>query len=184
MALQYRKQHIVTPPLGVRILIVEDHATVRESLRFLFTVAGVKQILEANTTEEALLTLQKHRVDLVLLDVPKAAYDEMENLTTIKAVDSSLPVLVHSFNDSSRLLSRCYHLGAAGFVRKGQDKNLLIKAVRTVASGRLAWTPQRLRLVNQADAIYGSPRATRSHRHGLTGNKPLHPDNSSKLSSH
>lgn len=133
------------------ILLVDDHPTMCESLRYVFTVAGAKEIREAATSEEAIGAIQEHAVDVVLLDVALGDDDGLEVLRKIKAIDASLPVLIHSFHDHRRLLASSYHSGAAGYVIKGTDKNELIGAVRQAARGRSNWTIAQTRQIRQAD---------------------------------
>ncbi len=138
--------------MEVRILIVDDHPTVRESLRFVFAAAAIEQIMEATTCGEALDTLRNRRVDVVLLDIMLRHENGLDALQQIKAIDPDAAVLVHSYSDNPRLLSRSFHGGAAGYVVKGEDKNALIQAVRNAAAGGSVWTAEQRILIRELDA--------------------------------
>lgn len=131
--------------MEIRILIVDDHPTVRESLRYVFAAAGIGRLREATTWQEAIDAAREGDVDLVALDVALRAGNGLDILRDIKCLDASVPVLVHSYHDHPRLLSHCFHLGAAGYVVKGNDKNELIRAVRQTAVATTCGPPSNVR---------------------------------------
>ena len=55
--------------MDVRILIVDDHATVRESLRFVFAAAGIEQITDDAIRHDTVEAVRQLPLDLVVLDV-------------------------------------------------------------------------------------------------------------------
>lgn len=146
----------------VRILIVDDHPTVRESLRFVFTAAGIEQIMEATTCQQAIDAVREGDVDLVLLDVALRDKNGLNALRDIKSLDASVAVLVHSYHDNPRLLSCCFHLGAAGYVVKGNDKNDLICAVRQAVVGDSVWTAEQLAQIREEKDEFHERDARRS----------------------
>jgi DNA-binding NarL/FixJ family response regulator len=145
--------------MEIRILIVDDHPTVRESLRYVFAAAGIGRLREATTWQEAIDAAREGDVDLVALDVALRAGNGLDILRDIKCLDASVPVLVHSYHDHPRLLSHCFHLGAAGYVVKGNDKNELIRAVRQTAVGDHVWTAEQCARIRQWDAECGDSRS-------------------------
>lgn len=137
--------------MDVRILIVDDHPGVRESLQFVFAASGMRQIMEATTCEEAIEIIQNRRSDVVLLDVSLPGESGLDAMRKLIAIEPSLPVLVHSYHDSPRVLSHSFYQGAAGYLVKGFDKNYLIDAVRRVAAGDRLWTAEQMLQIRQAD---------------------------------
>lgn len=135
-----------------QILIVDDHSMLRESLRFVFAVAGMERIREATSCEEAVGLTRTTRVDVVLLGITVDERDVVELLRKIKATDPAVAILVHSFHDSPQLLSRSFHAGAAGYLVKGENKNSLIRAIRQAVAGDKVWTTEQLGKIRQADA--------------------------------
>ncbi len=138
-----------------QVLIVDDHALVRESLRFVFAVAGIDRVWEATECKEAVGVTRANRIDVVLLDTNVDEQDGIDLLRKIKATDPAVAILVHSFHDSPRLLSRSFHAGAAGYLIKGEDKNSLIHAVRQAVAGEKVWTTEQMGEIRQADAEAG-----------------------------
>ena len=148
--------------MDARILIVDDHATVRESLRYVFSAAGMDRIMEANGSEQALRIMRDHEIELVLLDVMLRNNDDIDVFRKIHAVDGSIPVLIHSYYDDPRLLTRGFHLGAAGYVVKGRDKNALIQAIRQAAAGDTAWTSEQMARIHDLEADVGNVEPKRA----------------------
>jgi two-component system, NarL family, invasion response regulator UvrY len=142
---------------NTRLLIVDDHGRVRESLQFVFGAAGMRHLEEATTCHDALCIVQKGLTDVVLLDLNLRDGDGLETLRKMKGIDSDLPVLIHSYHDGSRMLSRSYHSGACGYLVKGGDKNILIDAVRKASQGESVWTFEQRERIHEADAENGTP---------------------------
>ena len=142
--------------MDLRLLIVDEHPTVRESLRFLFSTAKFTQIREAVSHQEALDAARDQAVDLVLLDVALRHQAGPQTLRQIKMAAPSLPVLIHTFDDNASVLTRCFRLGACGYLVKGLDKNELLDSVRRAAQGERLWTPEQLKRIRQTSFSSGS----------------------------
>ncbi len=125
--------------MDARLLIVDEHPTVREALRFVFASVGVKQIEEVTTGGAACQAVRERTFDAVLLDPFLSQRNGLDALQVIKAWDPSLPVLIHSYYDNPRLVARCYQLGADDFLVKGEDKDKLVQAVQKATSGDGHW---------------------------------------------
>jgi len=138
--------------MDVRVLIVDDHATIRESLLFVFAAEGWEHVMEASTCEEALHILRTRPVDVVLLDVALGCSNGINALPELRAIAPSAAILMHSHRDSPQLLWLSIEQGAAGYVVKGQDKNLLLDAIRRVAEGERAWTTEQEAQIREWDA--------------------------------
>jgi DNA-binding NarL/FixJ family response regulator len=147
--------------LNTRLLIVDSHGTVREALRFVFAAAGMHQLEEAATCHDAICAVQKGPTDVVLLDLTLRDGAGLEMIRKIRAINADLPVLIHSYHDSAGMLSRSYHLGACGYVLKGEDKNSLIDSVRRAAQGCDVWTAEQMEQIRAIDArLKNSTEAT------------------------
>lgn len=144
--------------MDLTILIVDRHQAARQSLRHLFGAAGIEQeqIMEATHCDEALKTLCGQRVDVILLDLELSAEEGLDTLRAVKSRHGGAAVLMHSFHESDRLLSRCFHGGAGGYVMKGADKDALLSAVRQIATSGDSWTCEQLRRIQAVDANFGN----------------------------
>ena len=120
----------------MRILIVDDHAMVREGLKRIladeFEDAGFG---EAANATEALERLWKESWDLVLLDVSMHGRTGLDVLKEIRASASRMPVLVLSAHPEEQYAVRVLKAGAAGYLTKESAPQELFRAVRKVVSG-------------------------------------------------
>lgn len=120
----------------IRLLIVDDHALMREGLKQLFD--GESDIVvsaEASCGEEALTVLQNETVDLVLLDITIPGIHGVELITKIREIPNSPPVLVLSMHNEPQIAKRKLKAGASGYMTKDSSPKDLLEAVRKVASG-------------------------------------------------
>lgn len=138
------------------LLIVDDHAMIRQSLRVLFAADGIQNIVEAETCEETIGVLRTHDVAVVLLDLSLRHESGLDVLRCIKAMPRPPQVLMHSFHDEVLLLSRCYQASADGYLVKGTDRDVLLQAVYQAACGDEVWTTEQLQQIRLLDACCSS----------------------------
>jgi len=120
----------------IRLLIVDDHALMREGLKQLFEGEGdIAVSAEAGSGEEALTMLQNEAVDLVLLDITIPGIHGVELITKIRARPSSPPILVLSMHNEPQIAKRKLKAGASGYITKDSSPKNLLEAIRKVASG-------------------------------------------------
>lgn len=120
------------------ILVVDDHAVLREGLVAQInrepdlTVCG-----EAETARAAIDAVERLSPDLVLADITLPGRNGLELIRDLRAIRSSLPVLVLSMHDASLFAERVLRAGGRGYVSKQQSGSQLIKAIRHVLSGQI-----------------------------------------------
>jgi len=151
----------------VRVLIVDDHAMMREGLRRILEECGDIEIAaEARTGEEAVERVAEQDLDVVLLDVSLPGRGGVDALRQIKALRPSLPVLIVSMHPEEQYGLRVLAEGAAGYVMKERPPAELIGAIRKVASGGRYVTPSLAeRLVAQlSGGVSGRPHEVLSTR--------------------
>jgi DNA-binding NarL/FixJ family response regulator len=123
-------------PVMTRIVIADDHAVVRKGLRLILgdavglTIAG-----EASSADELLSLLRIIPADAVILDVGLGDRDGIEVLKQIRASYPRLPVLMMSMYSEDVYALRALRSGASGYIEKSVEPELLLAAVRRVASG-------------------------------------------------
>ena len=147
----------------IRILIVDDHAVVREGLRaFLALQDGLEIVGEAGDGEEALEQADRLRPDVILMDLVMPGLDGVGAMRALRhrAPDSRVIVLT-SFLDEDRVLP-AIQAGAAGYLLKNAEPSELARAIRLASRGEVIIDPTvAARLV---DAISG-PGARDPHEH-------------------
>ena len=120
----------------IRLLIVDDHALMREGLKQLFDGEGdIVVSAEAGSGEEALTILQHETVDLVLLDITIPGIHGVELITKIRELPNNPPILVLSMHNEPQIAKRKLKAGASGYITKDSSPKDLLGAIRKVASG-------------------------------------------------
>lgn len=123
--------------VNIRLLIADDHELIRDGLRLTFDGTDVDVVAEAANGQEAFDQLDQHDIDVALVDISMPEADGFRFLQLVETSGKRLPVVMHSIHD--RYIPRSRELGASGYVVKGQEKDVLLNAVRTVHSGGEFW---------------------------------------------
>ena len=121
----------------IKILVVDDHAIVREGLKQIVEdTSGLAVTGEAANEQETLELLRKHDFDVVLLDIAMTGRGGLEVLKQIKQEKPELPVLILSMYPEEQYAVRALKMGAAGYLTKVSAPDELIKAIKKIATGR------------------------------------------------
>jgi two-component system, NarL family, invasion response regulator UvrY len=121
----------------IKILVVDDHAIVREGLKQIVAdTSGLAVTGEAASEQETLELLRKHDFDVVLLDIAMTGRGGLEVLKQIKQEKPELPVLILSMYPEEQYAVRALKMGAAGYLTKVSAPNELINAIKKIATGR------------------------------------------------
>ncbi len=129
-------------PEPIRVLIVDDHAVVREGLRsYLELQDGIEVVGEAVDGEAAIAETDRLRPDVVLMDLVMPVLD---GAGAMKALRLRLPgvrvIVLTSFTGDDRLLP-AIQAGAAGYLLKNVQPAELARAVRAAAAGQALLDP-------------------------------------------
>lgn len=119
-----------------RILIVDDHAVVRDGLkRILNQQTGTMTFGEAGTPQEAFNLARKQEWDVVVLDLSLGGRSGLEVLAGLKQIRPRLPVLILSMHSEEQYARRAFKAGAAGYITKNSPSTELVRAVNKVIEG-------------------------------------------------
>ena len=125
------------PQGGKRVvLLVDDHAVVREGLRLLLETLLGLEVVQAGSGTEALAIATTRHIDVALLDARMPENDGVWTLQQIKKVKPELPVLMLSTYDTEEYVDRALESGAAGYLLKESSSQQLSEAIETALSGR------------------------------------------------
>lgn len=136
--------------MAIRMIVVDDHEVVRCGIRSLLQGENINIVAEGGSGEDAIHLVQKHKVDLILLDIRMPNGDGLNALGRIKLDKPDLPVLMLSSYDNPTYVARAVALGAAGYVLKGSPRDALVAAIQKAATGEGVWTRDELRRVTGA----------------------------------
>ncbi len=122
----------------LRVVLVDDHAVVREGYRRLLErTSDIQVVAEAANGEEAYRLICDEKPDVAVLDISLPGLGGIE---VTRRVISRLPnqkILMFSMHEDTVFSSRALQAGARGYVTKSAAPEVLIEAVRLVAAGKL-----------------------------------------------
>jgi two-component system invasion response regulator UvrY len=118
-------------------MLVDDHAVVRMGFKMLLeSDTDIKVIAEAESGELSIQRYVEHKPDVVVMDITMPGIGGLEAIERILAKDNSAKILVLSAHEDSVHPKRVLNAGAMGYLTKRSAAEELIKAIRTVASGK------------------------------------------------
>jgi len=123
----------------LKLLVVEDHALVREGLvRLLGQIEEDVKVFDSADFESALAMLDSEgEFDLLLLDLALPGIDGFAGLDILRRRYPSMPVAVVSAFDDTPPITRVMNLGASGFIPKAFSGEALLSAVGEVLAGNI-----------------------------------------------
>ena len=126
----------------VGVLLVDDHAVVREGYRLLLERAGDIRVLgEAADAAGAIAQFQALRPQVVVMDIALPGVSGIDALREIRSASPSARVLIFSMYEDAIFAQRALKAGAQGYVTKASAPATLVEAVRAVAAGKMYLTP-------------------------------------------
>jgi len=126
-----------------KILIVDDHAMIREGVRLLLEEQRLDaEVVEAGSLAEGLRRLEEHRdFDWVLLDLGLPDAGGLTALDRLRRVEAAPPIIVLSASEERGMVLECINRGAMGFVGKSSTGAAFVEALRLVFAGGIHLPP-------------------------------------------
>ena len=146
-------------PGSLHLLLVDDHAVVREGLKRILTASDSQwHITEASSGFEALEILRQKPLDLAIVDLSMPGMSGLELIQRIRGSFPSVMVLVLSMHAEEQYAVRAFKSGAKGYVTKCTAAEELVAAVVKVAAGG-AYVTTKLaeRMVQQFNGTLSGP---------------------------
>jgi DNA-binding NarL/FixJ family response regulator len=127
---------------GRTIMLVDDHAVVREGYRaVLHKQGGLLVVAEAADGAEAYRLFKTMRPDLVIMDLTLPGIGGIEALRRIRQWDPAARILVFTMHQNAAFAVQAIRAGARGYVTKTSPPDTLVRAVHDVFDGRIALSP-------------------------------------------
>jgi DNA-binding NarL/FixJ family response regulator len=121
----------------IRVAICDDHQIVRAGFKqILSEISDIEVVAEAANGREALDIARKESCDVMLLDISMPDHSGVDTLRTIKQGQPELPILILSVYPAQQYAVNLLKMGANGYLNKDCEADELMKAIRTVATGR------------------------------------------------
>ena len=126
----------------IRVLLVDDHAVVREGLRaFLELQDGIEVVGEAGDGAEGVAAVERLRPDVVLMDLVMPRLDGVGAMRELRRrLPGARVIVLTSFTDEEKLLP-ALQAGAAGYLLKNAEPAELARAVRAAHAGEALLDP-------------------------------------------
>ena len=126
----------------IRILLVDDHAVVREGYRRLLERrADLRVVAEAGSAEEALQIVREGLPDLIILDLSLPGMGGIELTQRILQRHPEAHILIFSMHRDPLFAAQALRAGALGYVTKSSRPDVLIQAVYKVAHREKVLSP-------------------------------------------
>ncbi len=120
----------------ISVLLVDDHAVVREGYRRLLEWAtGIRVVGEAANGADAVRLNQSLRPDVVVMDMAMPGVSGLDAMRGILAHAPQSRVLIFSMHEEAIFAERALQGGAFGYVTKSSAGEVLVEAVRAVSRG-------------------------------------------------
>jgi DNA-binding NarL/FixJ family response regulator len=148
-----------------KVLIVDDHPVVLSGCRSLFAGDSTVRIEEAADARSGHRAFVQKKPDVTVIDINLPDVSGFELMRRIRKEDPEARIIMFSMNDDPAFVVRAVEMGAQGYVSKGDDPRVLMRAVRKVAAGDNFISPHLAEAVTfSAAAIKASPATQMSAR--------------------
>jgi DNA-binding NarL/FixJ family response regulator len=120
----------------IKVLIVDDHAIMRDGIRALLSVNDdIEVVGEASEGKEAIKKVEQLKPDVIVMDIAMPGMDGMEATRQMVKGNSRAKVLILTQHDNKEYILSAIKAGAAGFVPKRAMGSELVSAIRAVSRG-------------------------------------------------
>jgi len=117
----------------IKILIADDHYLIAKLIKMMLLTADESYKVElAKSSSEVFSHIEKHKTDLILLDIDMPEIDGLQVLKKIKADKMEIKILMISNHTEAWVIKRALKLGADGYISKYADSDEILTAMRSV----------------------------------------------------
>jgi two-component system nitrate/nitrite response regulator NarL len=140
----------------IRLLLVDDHALVREGIRSsLLHYPAIVIVGEAGNGREAITKCRELKPDVVLIDLNMPEMGGLEAIPLLLKTCPAARIIVLTVHDAKEYVTQVLHSGAHGYVLKDTSPEELVRAVQSVADGQAFFSPSVSRVL-LADYVGGA----------------------------
>ena len=120
----------------VKLIVADDQEVIRQGLAVLLASREIRLVAEAATGNEAITLTERHKPDVLLLDVRMPDMDGLDALEQIRENTPATKVIMISAHDNPSYVARAVVLGAVHFLLKDVPGEAYVAAIhRAVAGG-------------------------------------------------
>ncbi len=126
----------------LRILLAEDHVTVREGVKLLINAQPDMEVVgEADDGEAAISQAAKVDPDIVIMDISMPHLNGLRATKKLRSISPKIQILILTRHTDDGYLQQLISAGANGYVLKQSAPGELINAIRIVADGKAYLDP-------------------------------------------
>lgn len=123
----------------IRVLLVDDHAVVRQGYRRLIEMhPDIDVVAEAEDAPSAYQAFKEGKPDVVVVDISMPGRGGIDLVRQIRQLDSNARILMFTMHASATYAQQAFRAGARGYVTKSSPPDVLVSAIRSVFTGRPA----------------------------------------------
>jgi two-component system response regulator NreC len=130
-------------PAAIRIVLADDHATVRRGLQLLLDAEeGFEVVASVGDVDAAIRSTRGHKPDVLVLDLNMPGGSSLDAIPTILEASPSTKIAVLTMQNEPAFARRALGAGATAYVLKEAADDELITAIRRAAAGDTYLNPQ------------------------------------------
>jgi two-component system chemotaxis response regulator CheY len=118
--------------MAKKILIVDDAAFMRMTIKNIVTKKGYEVVGEAENGEEAIVKCRQLKPDLITMDIVMLGLDGIETVKKILAIDPKVSIIMVSAMGQQALIIEAIQAGAKGFVIKPFNEDAVLDEIKRI----------------------------------------------------
>lgn len=139
----------------IRVLVVDDHTSFRESLVFMLDLADdITIVAQAGDIERAREAIQAHPVDIALLDLDLAGARGIDLISVLRSHHPNAVAIVLTGNTGEKSRAQAIAAGAVGVLHKSGSISQILEALRRAATGEPLISPREASELMQRGHTY------------------------------
>jgi DNA-binding NarL/FixJ family response regulator len=127
--------------MAVHVLLVEDHALVREGLKTLLESKGFKVVAEASDGQQALRLAREIKVDIAVLDIGMPLLNGIDAARELQKSSLKIKTILLTRHEEESFIAAALAAGVKGYVLKSQVASDLVLAIQRVYRGGTYLSP-------------------------------------------
>jgi DNA-binding NarL/FixJ family response regulator len=136
--------------LRERVVLADDHAMVRQSLRALLEREGFVVLGEAADGQEAVRLVLSESPDVAVMDISMPLFNGLDAAMELSSTCPKTKIILLTQHDEKPYVAQAMRCGVKGYVLKTQAANDLVQAIREVCRGQVYLSPGVSRAVVEA----------------------------------
>jgi two-component system NarL family response regulator len=147
----------------ITLIIVDDHALVREGIcKILSLEPDIKIIDQATNGEEAIFQAQSKKPDIMLMDINMPGIGGVQACQAIKSKNPGIGIIGLTIHDQEEYLIEFIRAGASAYILKDVSPDQLIHTIREVAGGESFIPPKLItKVFKELNRLADSPLVTK-----------------------